>query len=501
MKFSPDRSHAAGSTLVEQVVDVLKRAIEVGELAPGEAVLSVRRFARAHRLSTFTVAEAYGRLVAQGLLVARQGAGHRVAPRRRAGSAVQRSWEPPQLGAAWLLSDIFADQSIPTKAGCGWLPPEWGQESGLRHALRHASRLPSVRGYGQPQGYLPLRERIAADLARHGLSVEADQVLLTQGVTHGLDVVVRTLLKPGDTVVVEVPGYTNLLQMLRLAGLRVVGVARTCDGLDVEAFEDLARTVGPRALFVNTVLHNPTGTTLSMANAFQLLQVAGRYGIWVIEDDISRDLHTGVAPMLAAMDGANRVVYAGGFSKTLSPSVRVGYLVAQRALVGDLARTKMAVGLTSPEIMERVVLHVVCNGHHAAHVTRLRAGMEQAHVRVAARMQERGFEIFAEPSAGLYLWARPGGVWRDRGANQLARCALLKGIWLAPGAYFSLDERDLPWLRFNVFYSDEEPLWQFLDEVGASDRVALPRAISAQPTTQETGRPAMTRAPMVSRAC
>lgn len=470
MEFTPDRSHAAGSTLVEQVVDVLARAIDAGELAPGEAVPSVRRFAREHGLSAFTVAEAYSRLVARELLVVRQGSAHRVAPRRRVGGAALKPWEPPQVGAAWMLSDIFADQSIPTKAGCGWLPLEWGQESAIRQALRHTARLPSVRSYGQPQGYLPLRERIAADLGRHGLSVEADQVLLTQGVTHGLDVVIRTLLSPGDTVVVEVPGYTNLLQMLRLAGLQAVGVARTRDGLDVEALEDLARTIRPRALFVNTVLHNPTGTTLGMANAFRLLQVAGRYGIWVIEDDISRDLYTGVAPMLAAMDGANRVVYAGGFSKTVSPSVRVGYLVAQRALVRDLTRTKMAVGLTSPEIMERVVHHVVCEGHHVAHVSRLRSGIEQAHARVAARMLERGFEIFSEPGAGLYLWARPGGAWRDRGANQLARCALHEGIWLAPGSYFSVGDEDLPWLRFNVTYSDEAPLWQFLDEVGASDR-------------------------------
>ncbi len=471
MEFNPDRSRGAQRTLVEQVVDAWERAIERGEMPAGAAVPSVRQFARRYGLSTFTVAEAYGRLVARDLLVARQGAGHRVAPRsRRPGAHAPRSWEPPQFGAAWLLSDVFADQSIPTKAGCGWLPPEWVHESGLRHALRHAARLPSVRGYGQPLGYAPLRERVAADLARHGLSVDADQVLLTQGVTHGLDIVIRTLLAPGDTVVVEAPAYTNLLQMLRLAGLKAVGVARTREGIDIDALERVLRTDHPRALFVNTVLHNPTGTSLGMANAFRLLQVAGRHGIWVIEDDISRDLHAGVAPMLAAMDGADRVVYAGGYSKTVSPSVRVGYLVARPALVRDFSRTKMAVGLTSPEIMERVVHHVVGDGHHAAHVARLRAGLEQAHVRVAARMRERGFELFAEPNAGLYLWARPAGAWRERGANQLARSALQQGIWLAPGSYFSVAGEDPPWLRFNVAYSDEPRLWQFLDEIGASAR-------------------------------
>ena len=121
--------------------------------------------------------------------------------------------------------------------------------------------------------------------------------------------VIRTLLRHGDTVVVEQPAYANLLQMLRLAGLRVVPVPRHADGLDCEALERVAAQHRPRALFINTALQNPSGASIGMANAFRILQTAERHGLWVVEDDISRELAPGVTPMLAALDGGCRVVY------------------------------------------------------------------------------------------------------------------------------------------------------------------------------------------------
>ncbi|WP_054499201.1 PLP-dependent aminotransferase family protein, partial [Achromobacter xylosoxidans] len=360
--------------------------------------------------------------------------------------------------------------SIPIKSGCGWLPGEWLNEEGLHMALRHMGRVPAMRiaNYGHPYGYAPLRETIAATLSAQGMEVEVSQVLLTQGVTHGLDMVIRTLLRPGDTVLVEQPAYANLLQMLRLAGLRVVPVARTLDGLDCEALEQAASQHRPRALFVNTALQNPSGASISMANAFRILQLAERHGLWVVEDDISRELAPGVTPMLAALDGGRRVVYLGGYSKVISPSVRVGYVVAHRDLARDIARTKMAVGLTSPEIMERIVHQVIREGRYRAHIERTRERLAQAHATVAELMAQHGFEIYAQPRAGLFLWAKVAGQWRERGANGLAGLALKDGIWLAPGSYFEADEADTPWVRFNVAYSEAPALWRFMRNEGAA---------------------------------
>lgn len=456
-------------TLVDQIVLAVTQAIDSRALRPGMTMPSVRELARAHDISTFTVANAYSRLVARNQLVARAGAGYRVAGHGLAsGQARLHAWVPPERGAAWLLSDIFADQSIPIKAGCGWLPPEWMHDDGLHQALRHLSRVPGVQlaGYGHPLGYGPLRDTVVAELSQYGLQAEPTQVLLTQGATQALDLVVRTLLQRGDTVIVESPGYANLLQMLRLAGLNIVSVPRTAEGLDLDALAAVVAEHRPRAIFLNTTLQNPTGTTLGVAQAFRLLQIAERAGLWVVEDDVSRELLPGMAPMLAAMDGLNRVIYVGGYTKSISPSVRVGYVVAQPELVRQLARTKMAVGLTSPEIMERLVHQVIRDGRYRAHVLRIRERLAAAHVRVAQLMQARGMELFSQPQAGLFLWARPAQGRGVGGANRLAEDALRDGIWLAPGSYFDAQDQDTDWLRFNVAYSEAPALWAFMAKAG-----------------------------------
>ncbi|MFA4912236.1 MAG: PLP-dependent aminotransferase family protein [Comamonadaceae bacterium] len=474
IEFQPVRDRARAPTLVQQIVDAFTAALAAQTLRPGMAVPSVREFAREYDVSTYTVAQAYQQLVSLGWLSARAGAGYRVAhqgaPR---GDTVAAGWELPSLNASWLLSDIFADRSIPIKPGSGWVPDEWLREAGLQSALRHLTRVPVAQliNYGHPYGYAPLRDTIAARLEAHGMSVESSQVLLTQGVTRGLDLVVRTLLAPGDTVVVEQPCYANLLQMLRMSGLRILTVPRTREGLDCEALGRLAAAHRPRAVFVNTVLQNPTGTSMSMANAFRLLQVAERHGMWVIEDDISRELLPGVAPVLGALSGGHRVVSAGGYSKTISPAMRVGYLVGNRDLIRDLARTKMALGLTSPEIMERLVHQVEREGHYRQHILGLRENLAMAHGRVTQLLREHGMDVWAEPKAGLFLWARLAGKWRARGANGLVDAALARGIWLAPGSYFEASEEDTAWMRFNVAYSDDPKLWDFLRESGATTAI------------------------------
>src|SRR5690606_8265576 len=135
--------------------------------------------------------------------------------------------------------------------GCGWLPSEWLNESGLQQSLRQLARVPAVQiaGYGHPYGYAPLREHLAHALgAQHGLGLEPDQILLTQGATQGLDIVARTLFRAGDVVALEQPCYANLLQSLKMAGLTVVGVPRTEEGVCIATLRDLARTRGLKAM-------------------------------------------------------------------------------------------------------------------------------------------------------------------------------------------------------------------------------------------------------------
>jgi DNA-binding transcriptional MocR family regulator len=399
-----------------------------------------------------------------GLVTSRRGSGYRVAPRARAAQANTVDWQPPSLTATWLLSDVFADHSMPIKAGGGWLPNEWINETGMQHAFRAMSRVPAARlgDYGHPYGFAPLRAKIAEQMDRRGLPVEVSNVLLTQGATQALDLIVRTLLRAGDTVVVEDPGYCNLLQILKLAGLNVIGVPRTPAGIDTDALEQVVDAHHPKAIFVNTTLQNPTGATYGMASAFRLLQIAERNRMWVIEDDVSRELGSPGAPIFAAMEGLRRVLYISGFSKTVTPALRCGYVVAERDVLRELARTKMAVGLTSSEAIERIVDKVLHEGRYARHVEFVVEKLKDAHALVEERMDALGVELFRRPRAGLFVW---GALPIDPAdGSAVATRALQHGIWLAPGSYFRPDDAESACFRFNVPYSLDDALWTFLDK-------------------------------------
>ncbi|MEI8400537.1 MAG: PLP-dependent aminotransferase family protein [Alcaligenaceae bacterium] len=462
MAFTLNLERNSERSLVEQIVAGLTTAIANRALRAGDALPSVRQLAREQGLSAFTVSEAYQRLVASGQVVGKRGASYRVVDKREALPSSTPEWSAPSLNAAWLLSDVFADHSVPIKAGCGWIPGEWINESGLQHALRALSRVPGARfgGYGHPFGMASLREQIAARLRRNDIPVESSNVLLTQGATQALDLVVRTLLRPGDTVIVEDPCYCNLLQILQLAGLKVVGLPRSTEGHDLDQLSQLIKRARPKAIFVNTVLQNPSGTTLSLSHARRLLEIADQHGLWVIEDDIYRELAPEGAPCLAALEGLERVIYISGFSKTITPTLRVGYVAAHGDILASLARSKMAVGLTSSEVTERIVANVLTEGHYQQHLNFLTDKLKQSHQRVGASMRAAGVEIFEQPEAGLFLWGRLPIDAKQ--STSVATRALKHGIWLAPGAYFRPEDRVSNWFRFNVANSDHPVLWDFI---------------------------------------
>lgn len=449
-------------SLVDQIVNAVHVAIDQHILRAGDKLPSVRTLAQDQALSAHTVAQAYQKLTASGRIISRPGSGYRVAQSSPPAVLRKPTWSAPTLSAAWLLSDVFADHSVPIKAGCGWIPNEWLDESDMQHALRALSRVPGPRlgGYGHPYGMGALREQVALILRRNGIAAESENVLLTQGATQALDLVVRTLLRPGDTVLVDDPCYCNLLQILKLAGLRVLGVERSATGHNLEQLKERIERENPKAIFVNTVLQNPTGTSLSLDSAKALLALADQHGMWVVEDDIYRELAPAGAPCLAELDGLNRVIYISGFSKTITPTLRVGYVAAHAEILTDLARTKMAVGLTSSEVTERVVANILIDGHYEKHIDTLTQKLKISHARVEQKMHTSGMEIFHAPGAGLFIWAR---LPIDPAQSiRVATQALEQGIWLAPGSYFRPGDQPSNWFRFNVGNSDNSVLWNFV---------------------------------------
>ena len=456
----------AAVRLVEQVVGGLAQLIEQGSLRSGERLPSVRQFAETHDIGASTVVEAYEQLVARGLLIARRGAGFFIAAKGAHVSPGLAFTPPvPVIDSAWLLSELYADERVPIKAGCGWLPGKWLDGAGLHQAERRITRSPGAQqvGYGHPYGYAQLRQLISQFLANWSLEVSPDQILTTHGATQGLDLIIRTMVKRGDTVFVDDPAYCNLIAMLRMADLNVIGIPRTPTGIDTDLLESLARTHKPKLFFTTSVLHNPTGTSYTPACAMRVLQAAERHGFWVVEDDIFRELGQAKDPMLAALDGLQRVIYVGSYSKTIAPSLRLGFIACQRDIARQLVHTKMVLTLTNSEITERLVHSVLTEGHHRRHVESLASSLLSAQGRVNAKLIEAGLTPFATPRGGMFSWAKFEHT--DLSAREIADRARQKGIWLAPGDFFHLSPPQHPWFRFNVAYADAPELFAFFRQL------------------------------------
>lgn len=439
--------------LVDQIVDGIRQQIEERELRPGSRLPSIRAFAANHSVSRFTVVEAYDRLVAQGYLSSRRGAGF------FASSCNNRKAEPVHRVDAnkrneelvWLIRRLLEAKPGTTLAGGPWLPDAWLDDENIRRGLRALAAQSGnhVTAYGDPHGYPPLREQIAGVLLPDvGITnCSAQQILLTTGASQGLDLIIRRLLEPGDAVLVDDPGYYNLFGNLRLHGARLICVPRGPDGPDVDALDRLAAEHRPRLYFTQSVLQNPTGTNMTPHVAYRVLQTASRHDFQVVEDDIFSDLETRNVSRLAALDQLERVIYVRSFSKTFSGSLRVGFVACSPAVVNDLVDTKMVTGITSSLFNEKLIHHLLADGHYRKFIIRTRERIAEARCDVIKGFDKMGLETFSTAEAGMFVWSRFGHV---EDSLPLAENALQQDLLLAPGTVFRPNLQPSPWMRFNV---------------------------------------------------
>jgi DNA-binding transcriptional MocR family regulator len=276
-----------------------------------------------------------------------------------------------------------------------------------------------------------------------------------------MDLVARRLVRSGDVVLVDDPGYPNLLYSLRFLGARLIGVPRTPVGYDLAALERSVIAHQPKVFFTQPRLHSPTGSVAHLAHLHRIMQLAEKYNFLVVENDIYADLDSEPRPSLASLDQLNRVVYISSFSKTVSPNIRVGYLAANPDLVEDLVQLKMISGLTSSEITERLAYGSIIDGHWRKHLKVLRDRLSKAHETTASNLLEIGFEIFSEPRAGIFVWAKHPAIFNSA---EIARKAADQDILLGPGHLFNSESSPSPWFRFNVAFCDDARIFSFLEE-------------------------------------
>ena len=363
------------------------------------------------------------------------------------------------INATALIRGMFHQASSKPQPGAGVLPIGWLDEARfMGAAVRKITGSSALRdgslSYGEPMGEPALREALARRMADINIHAQPDQIMTTVGATQALDIVSRTLLKAGDPVMVEEPGWSVEFARLDALGMRVLPVPRGPEGPDLAVMARYCELHAPKLFVSVSVLHNPTGYSLSPGSAHQVLQLAQQHNFHVVEDDTYGHIAADHATRLTALDGLRRTIYVSGFAKILAPNWRVGYLAAPPDLVERLLDTKLLSTLTTPSLLEKALALCIEQGQLRRHADRMRLRLAQARARSVQLALEAGCSFAAEP-AGMFGWVETGVD-----TDMLAQRMLDEGYLIAPGALFHATRRPCTLMRINFCTTQDPAFWR-----------------------------------------
>jgi len=291
--------------------------------------------------------------------------------------------------------------------------------------------------YGPTEGHGPLRAWVAERMTGRGLPASPEQVLITAGSQQGIDLVAKTLIDPGDTVLVEAPSYLAALQCFSTYEARLEPVEADEDGMRVDALERALRAGRPKLIYLVPTFQNPRGTTLSLERRGRIARLARESGVTVLEDDPYAELrYRGAAlPPVAGIDPAAPVIHLGSFSKTLAPGLRLGYAIAGERTIRALTIAKQATDLHSGSLAQRAVARLFETFDYDAHLRRLRTLYGERLDAMLAAI-ERSFPagtLWTRPEGGLFVWV---SLPRGLDAEELLGDAMRDRVAFVPGAPF-----------------------------------------------------------------
>jgi DNA-binding transcriptional MocR family regulator len=428
--------------LYGHLVSLLESAIASGELPSGSRVPPERALAEQLRISRTTVVSAYRELESRGLLRGYVGRGTFVcaAPEPE---GTPFAWRGKIAAAALRSSDSTLRDVVRNSSDSRLLSLAAGEPAldrfpndAFLEAVQHllATDPAAAWGHGPTEGQPALRTAIA-----ERYNVPRESVLVLSGAQQGLDLLARCLIDPADAVIVDRPGYLGAIQSFRAAGAKLIGwdIARA----DSDELEDLLVRYRPKLIYTNPTFNNPTGVTLSIRARREILSLAQRYRVPIVEDATYRDLYftEPPPPSLRELDDRNLVIYLNSFSKVMAPGLRLGWIAAAPSIVDQIAIIKQRLDPHTPNLVQFAVARIMLKGTFDAHLRTIRAEHAKRCTQMIAALQRLmppGAIRFARPTGGLYLWCR---LAAGLSATALHDRALANGVTFVPGPAFYPD--------------------------------------------------------------
>jgi GntR family transcriptional regulator/MocR family aminotransferase len=489
-------------SLYQQIEQYLIEKINSFALPPGTKLPSTRELAFDLGVNRITVANAYAELEAQGLVYTRLGSGTYVSMppdahrKQRQDEEATTNWplwqkaisrqsvlptelERSRIGMQHSSTELVQENDGLISFAGGHGAVELFPADDFRKALQTVllRDKTDALGYGDYAGYPPLRGTIAHILSNQGINTHPNNVLITTGSQQAFALVAGLLLRSGDIVLVENPTYATAIDLINSLGAQLIGVPMDDQGIRVDLMEDLLRTVHPKLIYTIPSFQNPTGACLSGARRRQMVALAERYNVPILEDEFVGDLrYDGRAqPALKALDPGGYVIYTGTFSKMLMPGLRVGYLVANGPVYDRLLAWKHITDLATSNLMQRALEAYITVGRYEAHLHRARRTYRirrDSMIAALSRYLPPGAS-WSTPQGGLFLWLRlPEGLT----IQSLYPVALEQKVDFTPGSLFYPEEKTYDHIRLNFVVHNPEVTEEGIRRLG----IAMEKCMKAK---------------------
>ena len=335
-----------------------------------------------------------------------------------------------------------------------------------------------VLQYGATEGWGPLREQISHFMAGKGATVAPDGLIVTTGSQQALDLIGKTMISPGDKVIVEAPTILATIQCFRLYGAHLIGAPIDAKGVDVDRLEQLIAEHQPKLVYLIPTFGNPSGATLSLERRLRVLEIAARTRTLIVEDDPYGELYFDQAPppsLLALSDqvGGSReyLVHCGSLSKILSPGLRVGWMIAPPELLARATMCKQFSDAHTSNLTQAIGAHYLTLGRLDAALGVVRSTYaERARVMAASLQRTLGEAIaFDAPQGGMFFWARlTGAHGGPANAAEFAQRAIERLVAFVPGAPFYAHDADPATLRLSFATADVAKIEEGVARLGAA---------------------------------
>ncbi len=474
--------------LYQQIESYLRQGILSGSLPADTRLPACRQLARDLGVNRTTVENAYSGLEADGLVFSRMGSGTYILLANPLPAIPKNSFDTPW--PLWQQSvqdrnivskfDIVdemlqtAEHPHPISFSAGISDSRQFPVEEFRKVLQTVMRRDQIAAleYGERNGYAPLREGIAHILASQGLQAHPENILITAGSQQAIFLASQVLLKPNDIVLVEDPTYSAAIDLFRTLRFQIVGTPMDGQGMQVEKLEKLLQQYHPKLIYTIPNFHNPTGTCLSSARRRQLIVLADRYNVPILEDDFVGDLrYEGHSqPSLKALDPGGQVIYVSTFSKMLMPGLRVGFIVADGPVYDSLLNFKRLSDLATSTLIQRALDAYVTVGRYQAYLHRsCQTFRKRRDAMLDAIDRHLPPDVsFDAPKGGLFIWLR---LPESLAASELLPVACKEGVSFAPGNFFFTDGLSgREWIRLNFASQPVEDIEEGVRRLGVAVR-------------------------------